>query len=647
MTNYGCPHLRLNDNSDEQMESSTGNSNANSLEPLAQTAEVLVDLEKQNGEAVKENDNVENQMDEETAEILSDIEELIEGAVDVDMEKYPPGATVKKKRVLEMRLADAFNILPDGWIEITHDSGLPHRASRVCTFSRPYFLGASSVRKHKVPISSIPCYYMRKRQAEIKAQTEPKLINRLIDAPAVELKSAGDKEHYIDDNQINDYAKNLFKFKTINVVRFKKWSDTRKFQRQRKREQGLRLNDVNASDRPGLPADTKLITVPALNDAAKPSFQTMTLNPVGKSSVALLHDFVQKILKNYVLYDIIEISNIATPYRCVARLGKLNTSTKVQLHQSVKAKLKILQESYEREATSAGRITTGETENKDGESVLGIGFGKSKKNAKMAAAEKVLNCLIPELKFNEEHVVIADSDDTEENDEAKKTKNDPQEVFDGLDICHARISEFCNRMGQQQPYIILKELIRRNVTMSDLEPKFTTERRSHQKCLYVLTVGKETETASGDNQREGKQRVSQKMLKRLFPNAKTYGDILRMYNADAVNMQKDAQRYKRKMTSQGTYSRMKASLTEHLVAAEDLNDTFAVSNEAIGAELRTALSSMEIRYNDQRNRDLVFRPPIGFTAPPLPADDCAHFGDLCKRFAHLFADDHLLNEMIE
>ncbi|KAI6205891.1 hypothetical protein M3Y94_00843700 [Aphelenchoides besseyi] len=584
MTDYGCPHLLLNDKSNERMESSAANPNANSLEPSTQTAEVLVDSEKPNGEAVKEDDNTENQMDEETAEILSDIEELIEGAVDVDMEKYPPGASVKKKRVLEMRLADAFNILPDGWIEITHDSGLPvylHRASRVCTFSRPYFLGASSVRKHKVPISSIPCYYMRKRQAEIKAQTEPKLINRLIDAPA----SAGDKEHYIDDNQINDYAKNLFKFKTINVVRFKKWSDTRKFQRQR------------------LPADTKLITVPALNDAAKPSFQTMTLNPVGKSSVALLHDFVQKILKNYVL-------NIATPYRCVARLGKLNTSTKVQLHQSVKAKLKILQESYEREATSAGRNTAGETENKDDESVLGIGFGKSKKNAKMAAAEKVLNCLIPELKFNEEHVVIADSDDTEENDESKKTKNDPQEVFDGLDICHARISEFCNRMGQQQPYIILKELIRRNVTMSDLEPKFTTERRSHQKCLYVLT----------------------KMLKKLFPNAKTYGDILRMYNADAVNMQKDAQRYKRKMTSQ---------------TAEDLNDTFAVSNETIGAELRNALSSMEIRYNDQRNRDLVFRPPIGFTAPPLPADDCAHFGDLCKRFAHLFADDHLLNQMIE
>jgi dsRNA-specific ribonuclease len=42
------------------------------------------------------------------------------------------------------------------------------------------------------------------------------------------------------------------------------------------------------------------------------------------------------------------------------------------------------------------------------EVVLGIGFGKSKKSAKMAAAEKVLSCLIPGLKFNDDHVVIAD-----------------------------------------------------------------------------------------------------------------------------------------------------------------------------------------------------------------------------------------------
>jgi hypothetical protein len=39
---------------------------------------------------------------------------------------------------------------------------------------------------------------------------------------------------------------------------------------------------------------------------------------------------------------------------------------------------------------------------------LGIGFGKSKKASKMAAAKKVLSCLIPGLRFDEHHMVIGD-----------------------------------------------------------------------------------------------------------------------------------------------------------------------------------------------------------------------------------------------
>nr|4E5R_A Chain A, MGC78846 protein [Xenopus laevis] len=50
--------------------------------------------------------------------------------------------------------------LPDGWIMTFHNSGLPvylHRETRVVTWSRPYFLGTGSIRKHDPPISSIPC----------------------------------------------------------------------------------------------------------------------------------------------------------------------------------------------------------------------------------------------------------------------------------------------------------------------------------------------------------------------------------------------------------------------------------------------------------------------------------------------------------
>jgi hypothetical protein len=110
------------------------------------------------------------------------------------------------------------------------------------------------------------------------------------------------------EDQIYDYAKNLFKFKTIDVVRFKKWSETRQFQRAKKRKYGEMINEFDLADRPGLPAETKLITVPAFNENAKPSQRMLSLNPVGKSAISLLHDFVQKVLKNSVLYDVTELA---------------------------------------------------------------------------------------------------------------------------------------------------------------------------------------------------------------------------------------------------------------------------------------------------------------------------------------------------
>jgi microprocessor complex subunit DGCR8 len=44
---------------------------------------------------------------------------------------------------------DPFDILPEGWIIVTHMSGMPvylHKQLRVCSLSRPYFLGPGSAR---------------------------------------------------------------------------------------------------------------------------------------------------------------------------------------------------------------------------------------------------------------------------------------------------------------------------------------------------------------------------------------------------------------------------------------------------------------------------------------------------------------------
>lgn len=68
-----------------------------------------------------------------------------------------------------------FEVLPEGWIKVSHNSGLPiylHKQQRVCTVSKPYFLGPGSVRKHEIPITAIPCLNYRRalaKEADLKA----------------------------------------------------------------------------------------------------------------------------------------------------------------------------------------------------------------------------------------------------------------------------------------------------------------------------------------------------------------------------------------------------------------------------------------------------------------------------------------------
>ena len=50
-----------------------------------------------------------------------------------------------------------FEVLPEGWVAVTHNSGMPvylHKQTRVCTLSKPYFLGPGSVRVRKSGFSN-------------------------------------------------------------------------------------------------------------------------------------------------------------------------------------------------------------------------------------------------------------------------------------------------------------------------------------------------------------------------------------------------------------------------------------------------------------------------------------------------------------
>lgn len=134
--------------------------------------------------------------------------------------------------------------------------------------------------------------------------------------------------------------------------------------------------------------------------------------------------------------------------------------------------------------------------------------------------------------MNNIHLLFSDDDD-----ENGKQKNDPNEMFDLLEITDSRIPDLCNRISQPQPFVILTELVRRNSTITDAKVVFDTGKLRHQRHEFILKVGKMEVRVYGGNKHEGKQRAAQQMLQKIYPKARNWSDILRLYNADSLNLQ--------------------------------------------------------------------------------------------------------------
>lgn len=126
-------------------------------------------------------DDDENGCEQGSDSDISD--EEIEAMLEAGLHKKKPEVEeeeeiaheVKEKVILKVWGHDHFDLLPEGWIQVTHNSGIPvylHKQSRVCTLSKPYFLGLGSIRKHEVPISAIPClHYRREKEKEQNSAT--------------------------------------------------------------------------------------------------------------------------------------------------------------------------------------------------------------------------------------------------------------------------------------------------------------------------------------------------------------------------------------------------------------------------------------------------------------------------------------------
>ena len=326
-------------------------------------------------------DELEESGEETSKDSGEDSDSLAEDEVDQMLEEKVPAESMEvediepqeklTKLVLEERGGNLFEVLPLGWVAVTHNSGIPlylHRDSRVVTASRPYDLGNGSVRKHNLPVSAIPCLAYRyvspsaptpspapascpysappfarenvspdsttDGAAPAPAPAEGAEVTNVFPRAQIDTIEETMKKSELTPEEITSYCKKIFVFKELEVAKFKTWKERRAYYKQ---SQKKKIDNL-LSNRPTLPEGTKIITIPSLEmstipgtegDSAinqkvvKKSKKKWLMNPVGKSMVCLLHEYVQQSLKMQPYYTFTELDNAATPYAAIVHINKI------------------------------------------------------------------------------------------------------------------------------------------------------------------------------------------------------------------------------------------------------------------------------------------------------------------------------------
>ncbi|CAH0758874.1 unnamed protein product [Diatraea saccharalis] len=300
-------------------------------------------------------------------------------------------------------------------------------------------------------------------------------------APKVETVNTSWKTQHLSHEQVNDYCKKLFKFKTINIMHFNRWADRRKYNKARKTLQY-----------PTLPDGTKLITLPARpngqDNGGKPVKHDWLMNMDGRSYLSVFHEYVHRALQKQPVYKFVQLENAVSPYQATVYIGGMQ---------------------------------------------YGVGRGSSKRQAKAAAARASVHVLIPEMRDHERPPSSASASAPAEPAEPDFS------FFDYVGIEDPRIAEFCAATCEPSPHAILRTCLLRNFGASDRHIHTEMKKLEFQKIELTMKVGKHTATVICKNKKTAKQRASQAILQALHPHVRSWGSLLRLYGSRSVKSSKE------------------------------------------------------------------------------------------------------------
>nr|CAD7199040.1 unnamed protein product [Timema douglasi] len=500
--------------------------------------------------------------------------------VDLNEDGKPTPCESKKKTVLEEIGHNHFDVLPEGWVQVTHNSGMPiflHKHLRVVTWTKPYFLGPGSARKHEAPLSAIPCLQYRRALQEKEALEEKKPISAtetalngaaekgapdcanspVLPSARIETAQENQAQQSLDANSVQEYCRRLFRFKDIEVLRFRSWSDRRRFTKQKKQQRQL--------NRPTLPEGTKLIKFPIQFSAVELNTTSVLtnytteaensgvpntprtkrewiMNPNGKSFVCILHEYVQHALKKQPYYVFKELDNAATPYSATVMISDMQygvgygTSKKQAKSDAAKATLEILNPRDE------GQDPGGQEDRiQSGWSIF-----RHRSLVHWGGRFHIVAFRLVPLKEGKMSYLVLAIECTSSS--SSSSSSSTGQFFDEIKIEDPRVFELCSKTTEPSPYAILLTCLQRNFGLGEMDIKYEVNTLRHQKNEFTMSVGAHTAKVICKNKREGKQRTSQAILQALHPHITSWGSLLRMYGNRSVKSVKDKKHEEQEIT---------------------------------------------------------------------------------------------------
>ncbi|ODM95732.1 Microprocessor complex subunit DGCR8 [Orchesella cincta] len=317
----------------------------------------------------------------------------------------------------------------------------------------------------------------------------------LIPLAKVETARENASLYSVSSLDLREYCKPLFKFIEIECKRFKTWSARRRHTKEQKRRQ---------LERPTLPDNAQVIKFFDLHaskggdEQMVKKFNDYVFNPNGKSSVCILHEFVQHALRKQPTYSFQELENAATPYSATVMINEIP---------------------------------------------YGRGYGSSKKTAKAEAAKATLEILIPQMKG-------------QLNGNKADTSNDFDitEYFQQVEMNDVRIPKMCTSVSEPSPYTLLLTCLQRNFGQSgSSNVKFemipASPSKGNPPNQFRMMAGNDEVVVTASNKREGKQLASQLLLSKIHPHITNFGAFIKMYGNGSIKSVKEKKQEEQQITT--------------------------------------------------------------------------------------------------